>query len=143
MIVRLLFLTLLFFVFIFASVFGQEKHITLGSGGGVTGSATVFKITSSGKVFKGSGLGEIKYTECAKIRKAQARRFISSATQALNSAGDFSHPGNMYYFLTASEGDQPKKITWGDTSHPVNDDIRKLYTEIQTIVSTLKYKPLK
>jgi hypothetical protein len=141
--VRLFFLFLISLLFIFASVFAQDKHVTIGSGGGITGAATVFKITPSGKVYKGSGLAEIKYAECAKISKSRAKKIIKSITEHVQNAGTFDHPGNIYYFLTIADGDKPKKITWGDSNHPVKEDTRKLYAEIQSVVSTLKYKPVK
>jgi hypothetical protein len=140
-------LTFLIFIFIFlfvsTAVSAQEKYIAIGSGGGVTGSATVFKITPDGKVYKGHGLGEIKYTECSKLKKSRTKKIFTKASQHVKAAGEFNHPGNMYYFVTLSEGNKPQRITWGDAGHPVNEDLKNLYTEIQTTVSALKYKPVK
>lgn len=141
--VRLFFLLLISMIFVFASVFAQDKHVTIGSGGGITGTATVFKITPTGKVYKGSGLANITYAECGKISKSRAKKIIKSVTQHVQNAGTFDHPGNMYYFFTTSVGATPQKITWGDASHPVKEDTQKLYTEIQSVVSSLKYKPVK
>jgi hypothetical protein len=135
-------LLLLSLLFVYASVAGQEKYITVGSGGGITGAATVFKITSGGKVFKGTGLAEIKYNECARLKKSSARKFISRVSEHLTSAGEFDHPGNLYYFVSLSGGTTPQQITWGDARHPVGDDLKNLYTEIQSVVSTLKYRPV-
>lgn len=141
--VRLFFLFLISLLFIFASVFAQDKHVTIGSGGGITGTVTVFKITPNGKVYKGSGLADIQYTGCAKIRKSRARKIIRSITQHVQNVGTFNHPDNMYYFFSTSDGANPQKISWGDASYPVNPDTQKLYTEIQSVVSRLKYKPVK
>jgi hypothetical protein len=138
-------LPFLLFIFFFSStaVSAQEKYLAIGSGGGVTGSATVYKILPGGKVYKGNGLGEIKYTECSKIKKSRAKKIFSQASQLVKATEEFNHPGNMYYFVTLSEGDKPQRITWGETGHPVNEGLKNLYTEIQTTVSALKYKPVK
>jgi hypothetical protein len=120
----------------------QDKpSILIGTGGGVTGMATVYRITPSGEVFKGKGINEIKYTECGKIKRSKAKKLIAETTSAISSAS-FDHPGNMYYFLSLDENDGEKKITWGDVNLKVADDIQTLFDEIQSVVSALKYKPI-
>lgn len=120
----------------------QDKIITLGSGGGLTGAVTVFKITEKGEVFKGKGLGQIVYSECGKIKKSLAAKFLDETTTQLQMP-DFNHPGNMYFFLSIVEDDdKSKKITWGDNSYPVQASIEKLYQEIQSTINTIKFKPI-
>jgi hypothetical protein len=122
---------------------GQDKpSVLIGNGGGVTGMATVYHITPSGEVFKGKGIGEIKYTECGKIKRAKAKTLISKVTSAVSSS-TVNNPGNIYYFLALKENDGEKKITWGGTEQKVSSDIQTLFDEIQSVVAELKYKPIK
>lgn len=137
------YICLLFILFYSIGSIGQEKSITVGSGGGFAGGATVYKITSSGKVFKGKGIGEIKYTECSKIKKSKAHTYIQSVSDQTKSTSPFSHPGNLYYFMGYAEGTTERKVTWGDEAHAVPESIQKLYQEINTIIASLSYKPIK
>src|SRR6187549_2787804 len=81
----------------------QDKFITVGSGGGFAGTATAYKITSKGKVFKGKGLGEITYTECAKIKRAKAKKYILQVSEQTQSNSQFNYPGNLYHFINYTE----------------------------------------
>ncbi len=137
------------YIFIILSFFysitshAQEKNITIGSGGGFAGTATVYKITPSGKVFKGKGIGEIKYTECSKIKKALALKYIQLVSEQTQSNEQFNHPGNLYYFMGYAENTTNNKITWGDAEHPVSESIQKLYLEMNTAIRSLRFKPIK
>src|SRR5688572_2872475 len=112
----------------------QENFITVGSGGGFAGTVTTYKITPRGEIFRGKGLGDIKFTECAKIKKSAAKKWISSTSEKTSANLAFNHPGNLYYFLTYSEKGKVQTITWGDADHPVPDDVKKLYEDIQSKV---------
>ena len=130
------------FCMLFSHVHGQDKPtILIGSGGGVTGMANVYRITPSGEVFRGKGIGDIKYTECAKIKRAKAKKMIAKVATVVSGA-NFDHPGNMYYFMTLQENDGEKKVTWGDTNNAVPDNIKTLYEEIQAAITGLRYKPI-
>jgi len=121
----------------------QETFITIGSGGGITGIATVYKITPKGKVFKGKGMGEIKYHECSKLKRSEAKENMKLVSRNTKELAPFNHPGNVYYFLTSYDKGVEQTVTWGDSDHPVPDDVRTLYEKIQKQVSGLTYKPIK
>jgi hypothetical protein len=135
-----LFILFLFFV---GSSCAQEKFILVGTGGGLTGSVTVYKITSKGKVFKGQGTTEIKYSERGKIKKALAKKFIQRVADQTTVTPAFNHPGNMYSFISKVEEGTEKKITWGDIGHPAPEQVSKLYQEIMASVGAIRYKPIK
>ena len=120
----------------------QDKFITVGSGGGFAGTATVYKITSKGKVFKGKGLGEIIYSESAKIKRAKAKKYIREVSKQTKSNSQFNHPGNLYYFIKYVEGVSEYIITWGDAQHPAPDYIQKLYQEINSTIGSAHFKPI-
>ena len=133
------------FLFAFLSLItfasAQEKFVTVGSGGGFAGTATVYKVTPKGLVFKGNGIGDIKFDLCGKIKKARAKEIIARVNNhAL--AGKFNHPGNLYYFITYSENGMEQTITWGDVNHPAPDEIKKLFEEINSSVSEIEYRPI-
>ncbi len=137
------YICVLFILFYSIASSGQEKSITVGSGGGFAGGATVYKITASGKVLRGKGIGEIKYTECSKIKKSKALNYIQLVADQTQLNTQFNHPGNLYHFLGYAENTIQHKITWGDAAHPVPESIQKLYQEINTIIGSLRYKPIK
>lgn len=125
------------------SSLAQNKFITVGSGGGFTGAVTTYKITPQGKVLKGKGIGEIKFTECGKIKRSVAKKMFTSASGLMPANNSFNHPGNLYYFLKYTEDGKEQIITWGDAEHPVPDEIKKLYEEIQARINAIRFKPLK
>ena len=94
-----IFFAVLFFFLIFSTAFAQDKFITIGSGGGFTGTTTVFKITPGGLIFKGEGLGDIKFSECGKIKKSKAKEILTTVSDAMSSKTSSSHPGNLFYFI--------------------------------------------
>lgn len=121
----------------------QNDFITVGSGGGYTGAVTTYKITPQGKVFKGKGVGEIKFTECGKIKRSAAKKMFASISGLIPADNSFNHPGNLYYFLKYKQDAKEQTITWGDAAHPVPEGVKKLFDEIQASVNAIRYKPLK
>jgi hypothetical protein len=113
-----------------------------GSGGGFTGMVNAYKIFVDGKVYRGKGVTEVQYTECATLRKAKARKLIRRAAQAVSDVGEFNAPGNQYYFLTAIQQGKETKVTWGAADRPVPDVLKNLYQEVQEMVAGLKYRPI-
>ena len=120
-----------------------SDFIILGNGGGFTGNVTEYKITSTGKVFKGSGIAEIKYTECAKLKKSKAKQIVAEAHGKLKILSPFNYPGNTYSYLTVVTQAKEETITWGDVDHPVPDDVTKFFGQVQKAVKDLRYKPIK
>jgi hypothetical protein len=136
--------TLAYFIFFTSfTASAQDNFITLGSGGGITGAVTSYKITPKGKVFRGNGVGEIRYVECSKVKRSFAKENIASVHSEAKKNAPFNHPGNVYYFIVYHDKGVEYKVTWGDTEHPVPDNVRKLYEIMQKEVSTLPYKPIK
>lgn len=120
----------------------QDKFITVGSGGGFSGTATAYKVTAAGKIFKGNSIGEIKYTESAKIKKATAKKCIQRVSEQTQSNSQFNHPGNLYYFIGYTDNAGEQKVTWGDAQYPVPESIQKLYQEINTTIGSARFKPI-
>lgn len=138
-----LFYTLYLLAFLCSTAsFAQNKYIIVGSGGGISGGTTAYMITSAGKILKGNGVGEIKYTEEAKLKRSRAKKYIKRSSEQIQLHSEFNHPGNLYYFIRSVEGTVDRKITWGDMAHPVSDPVQKLYQEINAAISTARFKPI-
>jgi hypothetical protein len=137
--------SLLIIIFLFSVIQGQaqKRTLTIGSGGGFSGAATIYKIAEDGKVWRGKGLGEIAFTECSKIKGKQARKFLNGTSTQVAGVAPMSYPGNMYYFISIIENGKENKITWGDTEHPAPEAVKNLYKDIQAAIVDLKYKPVK
>jgi len=133
-----------FITFIFSfTVSSQPKFIAVGSGGGFTGTTTVFKVLPNGKILKGTGVGDVKFSLCGKIKKAKAREIVNKVADQVDSAGSFNHPGNLFYFISYTQGNNEQTLKWGDIEHPIQDDVKKLYDEVLASVSGVRFKPIK
>jgi hypothetical protein len=129
----------MFWSFCVLSGYAQESYLLVSSGGGVAGTATVYKIDKAGNVMKGQGLGEIEYTEESKLKKCAAKRYFKHAKAVLKSSPDFIHPGNMYSSLALYEEGKESRITWGHPEFVAPEDAKKLYSKISTAVSRLTF----
>ncbi len=134
--------TLITFILSFTAA-AQDKFITLGSGGGFTGNTTMYKVTLKGEVFKGEGIGDVKFSLCGKIKIAKAEQMITQVADQVTAATSFNHPGNLFYFISYTEDNNVRTITWGDVEHPVQEDVKKLYDEVLASVNGVSFKPIK
>jgi hypothetical protein len=130
-----------FFVLI-SNASAQDTFVSIGSGGGFAGTATVYKVTPKGLIFKGEGIGDITFTLCGKIRKTRAKQIIGQVADQARAATEFQHPGNLYYFIGYTENEKQQTITWGDADHPISDEIKKLYEDVHATVSAIIYRPI-
>jgi hypothetical protein len=134
---------ILFFLLLSASYIAsaQEDYILFGKGGGFTGEVSVYKISPKGNVYKGSGIAEIVYSGCSKIKKKEAREIFRNVDKILTMP--FNQPGNMYYFIQRVKEGSEQKYTWGANDFKVTEDIKSLYQEAMQKFSSLTYKSLK
>lgn len=139
--VRLMkFLTLCFLSLLIVQLAqSQDKVLLIASGGGVAGTATIYKISADGIVKKGKGLGEIAYSEESKLKKCTAKRYFRKAKSLVSAYPDFNHPGNVYTSITLSDAGNEKKITWGATDHETPEDAKKLHDKIITKLSQITF----
>src|SRR3989337_2834555 len=91
----------------------QDTYLLIRKGGGVTGIADVYKIDLDGKVQKGKGLGEIRFTEESKLRKCRTKRYFRKVKTLLASYPNFNHPGNLYSSIAFHDHSTERTITWG------------------------------
>lgn len=131
----------LFFLVCIEESHAQENYLLVTSGGGVTGIATVYKIGADGKVMKGKGLGEINYTDEAKLNKCTTKKYFKRTKALMKSSPDFNHPGNLYSSITLYDQGKESKVTWGDAAHTTPDDAKKLYQKINAKLTRLTFTP--
>ena len=120
-------------------VSAQDCFLVVSSGGGISGSATVYKISLDGKVLKRKGLDPLNYDEQSRLKKSIARKYYRKAKIVVGTSADFNHPGNLYYSIATQENAKESKITWGDLQHPVPEQAKNLYQEITTILTALPF----
>ena len=92
-----------------------------------------------GKVLKGSGLGQVTYTEQSKLQKSVARKFYKKTQKLIHASPAFNHPGNMYYSIAATEKGKAVKITWGDSAHPAPQPVSDLFQDIIRKLSEITF----
>lgn len=117
----------------------QDCFLVVSSGGGIAGSAIVYKISPDGKVLKGKGLGQVNYGEQSKLKKSTFKTYYRKAKAVVGTSPDFNHPGNMYYSIGTLEKGKESKITWGDHEHPAPKQAETLYEEITKILIALPF----
>lgn len=123
------------------SIVAQQRYLLVTSGGGVAGTATQYNISLDGNVLRGKGLGEIKYTESAKLKKRMAKKYFRKTEAMLAAHPDFRHPGNLYYSITMDNQGKEIQITWGDNEYKVPADVEKLYKKIDKALTRLTFVP--
>lgn len=131
----------IFFLAFFYTGLAQERYLKVTSGGGVTGIATQYKISPDGKVLRGKGLGDIKFTEEGRLKKCRVKKQFKEAERILASHPDFNHPGNLYYSIMVFDQGKESQITWGDSEHEVPEDAGKLYIKINKALARLTFVP--
>ncbi len=119
----------------------QDCFLVVSSGGGVTGAATVYKISLDGKVLKRKGLGQVNYDEQGKLKKSIARKYYRKAMLLVGTSSDFNYPGNLYYSIATLENGKESRITWGDQQHPAPEQAKSLYQEITKVLTGLAFTP--
>jgi hypothetical protein len=115
-----------------------QDYITLTKGGGVTGNTTVFRISTSGEVAKGSGAIEPEFSEFAQLRKGKTRKYFRK-TRALMKAQAFNYPGNTYTAIGLTEAGKEGKLVWGDGTHVTPVKAEALYQKIQDSLNRLTF----
>lgn len=109
--ILLLFSTLVFIVSCRTSA--QQQSFTIGKGGGFTGKYDEYLVKNTGKIYKISKINAPEFVR--KISKKQTSE-IFKLFNKLNIMGtDFSHPGNMNYFIRYEVDGKNYEIKWGDS----------------------------
>jgi len=136
----LLFFASLLFLFSFQAC-AQPDYLVIGKGGGFSGEVLQYRISPGGKVYKGSGLADIRYTLKGKIRRSEARKLFDDMANIKDST--FHHPGNMYYFIHKVGNDCKTEYTWGENGYEVAGSLKTIYINTIGRLSEVDFKPVK
>jgi hypothetical protein len=136
----LLFLTSFLFL-IFFQACAQPDYLIFGKGGGFSGNVMQYRITHKGKIYKGSGLVDIRYTLAGKIKRSEAKKVFDEMNSIHESA--FHHPGNVYYFIRKVNEEYTTEYTWGENGYEVSESIRILYKNAMNRFSEIHFRTLK
>ncbi|MBN1416727.1 MAG: hypothetical protein JW973_16635 [Bacteroidales bacterium] len=119
----------------------QPECLVFGKGGGIAGTATLYKILDNGKVYKGSGRVNILFTQQGKIPKSEAKRLYHDIRNLPDTT--FSYPGNVYYFVQVIGDSTVHEYTWGAREFDVPDTLGSLYESAMNKLASLRYKKIK
>jgi len=119
----------------------QPEYLVFGKGGGLAGGVTQYRLLSSGKVYKGSGMVDVLYAQKGKIGKSDAKKILEDLKNLPDTT--FNHPGNVYYFIQFPGDTADIRYTWGDPDYQVPDALNELYRISTDQVARLTYKTLK
>lgn len=124
-----------------SSCHAQKTYLVFGNGGGFTGQVTAFRLLKNGKVLKGSGRTDIIYTEYAKLKRAEAKKFFFELNDL--KFVSFSEPGNMYYFIRYSHKKITLNYTWGATGFETPGQLKDIYRRLMSDVTELNFRQIK
>lgn len=135
--------TILFvFTILYTTASGQSiDSIQIGSGGGFTGQITVYTVIKN-KIYKGRGLGKIKYSEQAKLSCKNKGIIRKGAKKIIKKKISINSPSNTYKLITLYSKGKKTEIIWGDPSSPCPKEIEEYYDKVSKIISKLKFAPL-
>ncbi len=114
-----------------------DEFLRFGSGGGVTGAVTEYSLYKNGQVFKFAAKAPAPEEVASHGKKKAGQLFETAAALGLFER-EFSHPGNLYYFLEFRNEGKQRRITWGDREHPVDPKIQDLYDQLTQLLPKRK-----
>ena len=109
------------------------KQLLFGNGGGFTGEAITYLLLDNGYLFRvTTDLRTTKenYTPLKKLSGKITQQLFSKANDLQISQNEFSHPGNIYYFIGIKNKQTTHRITWGDPSYRAPADAENLYHQL-------------
>src|SRR4051812_36972654 len=95
--------------FLFAQ---QVDSVKMGTGGGFTGQATVYKIVGK-KIGRAQGIPPVSYTQMAKLSCKESKQ-VKRGAQSLENEPLFDHPFNTYKWIEIFYDGKSTKYQWGD-----------------------------
>lgn len=115
-----------------------QEVISVARGGGITGRASVFRLSRTGEVAVSRDRIEPHFTEFAHLPKREARR-IFRRTRALFKGAAFHHPGDRYVSISLTRDGKEGKMVWGDAAHEPPAEAIKLYNQILQSLERLSF----
>jgi hypothetical protein len=106
-----------------------DEYLRFGNGGGFTGVETTYTLLENGQLFKATTAAP-QAVELKSCKRKTADDLLDTAEALGVLKLDFTHPGNIYKFIECTDDGQTRRITWGDSGHPVDEKIQALYDQL-------------
>lgn len=112
----------------------KGRVIIIGSGGGVTGAVTTYKVYEDGSLFENHTLNTNEpQKKLSVLKNAEA---IQKQFDALNiDAINLNAPGNMYFFVAYEKDNLSHRCTWGANDVEVPENLKTFYTNLMNTIS--------
>lgn len=91
----------------------RERFIEIGSGGGFTGVDSKYRLMESGMLYFSSSLTD-SFSYIGKMNKELTKTFFDNYDVMNFHSVDLDHPGNRYFYIDYSDGEDQHKIVWTD-----------------------------
>jgi hypothetical protein len=121
------------------SDFAQTRYIEVGSGGGISGAATIYRIQPDGKVLSGKGIADIAFSKQGRIRKSKAAKFCRKTAKLLLNSPEYNQPGNTYRFMSVTTQSKSVKITWNSAAQAAPPRIKKCYKKVMSAMNSIEF----
>ena len=108
------------------------NRLVFGNGGGFTGKYTSYVLFEDRHLF--SLLPDSTLLPLKKLRKKQTRDIFNQANKLKMAQPAFNHPGNMTSFISYQADGILTEYKWGDPDVSVPNEIKDLYSQLNTIV---------
>lgn len=117
-----------------------DKTIIIGSGGGITGGYTTYKIAPNGQLTLTQT--HPNKTQGLRILTAEEMKKIHAAFNQLNFESlNINQPGNMTYLLEMQTLDGKKQeLKWGNVNFKVPANVQAFYTNTLQVITKLADK---
>lgn len=112
--------------------------ISFSTGGGFTGSETIFTILENGQIFSASGIAPDKAVPFGNLSSKTTKAIFEKINQINWAKNPINDPGNLYHTLSfGTKGNMIKQI-WGGGKETPAKEITDVYYEISKQINGLK-----
>jgi len=112
----------------------KGRVIIIGSGGGVTGAVTTYKIYEDGSLFENHTLNVNQPQK--KLSVLKEVKELQNQFDALNiDTIKLNAPGNMYFFVGYEKDGIDHRCTWGANDVETPENLKTFYTNLMNTIS--------
>lgn len=113
------------------------NDIIFGSGGGITGQYTEYRVHNDGTIERKNFTTEA-YEPYAKADRNDVLPLFAELDRLALQDVRFSHPGNMTKYIEVHDGTAVNRVKWGDPNAPVRPDIEAFFKQVDAFVRARK-----
>jgi len=107
----------------------QTRSLQFGSGGGVSGMVSKYRLEENGDLFKIDPVtGEEEKID--HLRRRKVKSLFNTCVSMTPCASGFSEPENYYYFLKMNTATESCGWVWGDQTAQEIDEVQELYQQL-------------